>query len=246
MKTMTRLLLALAFFIPVCAHAQSTPEPVRVRFLLLDESSGDYSVKLGAEFKNLGSKPYVISSPLEFRPGDHLELYKELPDPKSGKPVRTRVINLIAPSPKVSLMVIAPSATVGTDGAPAYNSRFYDVSPEKTPNRSIRILNLSPSPMAARFGSDQVEISPGTERVVTPTFDKRSRIRVFVASQGQGEWQMIFNSFLSLGETAHMTGIVVYSPSGLRHTYTEDELATLGPPKPGFFWLYFTDSTEPN
>lgn len=96
--------------------------------------------------------------------------------------------------------------------------------------------------MAARFGTEKVEISPGAEQLVVPVVDKRSRIRVFVASQGVGEWSMIFNSFISLPENNRTTGVVVYSPSGMRHTYTQEEIDTLGPPKAGFFWLTFTDT----
>jgi len=96
--------------------------------------------------------------------------------------------------------------------------------------------------MAARFGTEQIEVEPGAERLITPAVDRRNRIRVFIASQGKGEWRMIFNSFISLPEDNRVTGIVVYSPSGLRHTYTQDEIDTLGAPKPGYFWLTFTDT----
>lgn len=246
MKTI-RLLIGLVLLLPLCAGAQSpsAPKPVSIRFLFLDETSGDYLVKLGSEFQNLGSKPYVVSSPFVFAPGSRLELYKQLPDPKTGELVRTRVLNLtVTASPLHALAVIAPTTTASTDGTINYRARLYDVSPENTPDRSIRILNLSPSPMAARFGEDQIEISPGEERLVTPSVDKRSRIRVYVASQTNEGWNMIFNSFLSLQENTSMTGIVIYSPSGMRHTYTKDELDVLGAPSPGFFWLYFTAPTS--
>lgn len=225
------------------AFAQEPAPPVSLRFLFLDESPGDYFVKTGATFTNLGAKPYVVSSAFEVAPGSRVELHKQLADPATGELVRTRVLSLNASaSPTHALAVVTPTNEVAPDGTRSYRSRLYDIAPEKTPPRSIRILNLSPSPMAARFGTEQIEISPGAERLVIPSVDKRNRIRVYVASQGAGEWQMIFNSFLSLQETSRMTGIVVYSPSGLRHTYTKDELETLGPPKPGFFWLYFTES----
>ncbi len=238
----------LAAFVSVlgfslAAHAQQTPQPVSIRFLFLDESSGDYFVKVGTGFNNLGAKPYVVTPTFDFPQGSRIELYKELADPTTGEVVRTRVVNLTAASPAHALAVITPTTEVAQDGVRSYRSRLYDIAPDKTPPRSIRILNLSPAPMAARFGTDQIEILPDAERLVTPSVDKRNRIRVYVASQGAGDWHLIFNSFLSLQENNRMTGIVVYSPSGLLHTYTQDELETLGPPKPGFFWLYFTEST---
>ena len=225
------------------AYAQEPPRSVSLRFLFLDESSGDYFVKVGPAFNNLGTKPYVVSPSFDFPPGSRIELYKQLADPSTGELVRTRVINLSASaSPSHALAVITPTTDVAEDGTRSYRSHLYDIAPDKTPPRSIRILNLSPSPMAARFGTDQIEISPGADRLVTPSVDKRNRIRVYVASHGVGEWHMIFNSFLSLQENNRVTCIVVYSPSGLLHTYTQDELETLGSPKPGFFWLYFTES----
>lgn len=231
------------FVFSLGAHAQAPARSASLRFLFLDESSGDYFVKVGAAFTNLGAKPYVVSPSFDFPPDTRLELYKQLADPKTGELVRTRVINLtVSASPTHALAVITPTPDIAEDGTRSYRSRLYDIAPDKTPPRSIRILNLSPSPMAARFGTDQIEILSGAERLVTPAVDKRNRIRVYVASQGVGEWQMIFNSFLSLQENSRMTGIVVHSPSGLRHTYTKEELDTLGAPKPGFFWLYFTET----
>lgn len=239
----TRFLFCFALWFPVFARAQDAPEPIHIRFLFLDESSGDYFVKTGDGYKNLGAKPYVVSPSFDFLPGSRIELYKQLPDPETGEPVRKRVVNLTATaSPTHALAVIKPTTETTQDSAPAYRAHLYDVTPDKTPARSVRILNLSPAPMAARFGSDQIEISPGAERLVSPTLDKRNRFRVYVASQGAGEWHLIFNSFLSLPANKRMTGIVVYSPSGLRHTYTKDELDMIGPPSPGFFWLYFTES----
>ncbi|MFH1499405.1 MAG: hypothetical protein ABII82_16470 [Verrucomicrobiota bacterium] len=240
-----KYLLIIALFLPLLTSAQTPPASAKIRFLFLDESNGSYSVKIGADHIELGSKPYVFSRPFEFPVGSRLELHKRLPDPKTGETVRTRVANLtVGASPTHALAIVSPSATAAPGATPDYRVNLYDVSPEKTPDRSIRILNLSPSPMAARFGTDQLEVSPGGERIVAPTVDKRSRIRVYVAAQAAGEWNMIFNSFLSLQEKTRMTGIVVYSPSGMRHTYTENELKTLGPPQPGFFWLYFTEQAD--
>jgi len=36
-------------------------------------------------------------------------------------------------------------------------------------------------------------------------------------------------------------GVLVYSPGGMRHTFSAAEIAEMGPPKPGCFWLTFSD-----
>lgn len=242
-----RLLLGLCLLLPFIAHGQpagaTPPEPVRVRFLFLDESNGAYAVKIGPVLHDLGARPYMISAPVEFPPGARMELQKVLPDPLTGTPVHTRVLTHDAPSDFThALAVIAPTTETTADGSKKYRVRFYDIAPEKTPARSIRVLNLSPMSMAARFGNTRVEIASGAQEVVAPTFDNRNRVRSLIASDANGNWQMIFNSFLSLPENTRMTGIVIYSASGMLHTYTDDEIETLGPPKPGCFWLTFSDT----
>ena len=217
-----------------------------MRFLFLDESAGAYSLKIGQRHHDLGPTPYVISAPQELPPGTRLELYKELPDPETGQPVRTRVLNRTAPADLThALVVISPVAAVAADGTRAYAARFYDTDPARSPARSIRILNLSPTPMAARFGTSETSVGPGEAKTIQPAPDNRGRLRTFIGVRTQnntGGWDVIYNSFISLRENQRMTGIVVYSPSGLRHTYSEDELTALGPPKAGHFWLTFTET----
>lgn len=230
----------------LAAFAQS-PDPSRLvtlRFLFLDEAPGAFSLKVGAGYQNLGPTPYVISAPQQLPADIRLELYKELPDPTTGQTVRTRVLTRSIPADLLhALVVLSPVVTVDEDGTRNYTARFYDSDPAKSPPRSVRVLNLSSSALAARFGADEIQVAPGESKTLRPAPDTRGRLRTFIGvnvhnSEG---WQLIYNSFISLRENQHLTGILVYSPSGLLHTYSEDELLMLGPPKPGHFWLTFTD-----
>lgn len=246
MKTL-RFVLGFCLLLPFVAHAQKAgapaPEPVRIRFVFLDESDGAYSVKLDKTWQDLGARPYAITGPVEFLPGAKLELQKILPAPTTGVPMRTTILSDKAPSGLThALAVVTPTPAVAPDGSRNYRVRFYDVAPDKAPLRSIRILNLSPVPMAARFGDTRVEVAPGDQKIATPVFDARNRVRSFIASQSGGDWKMMFNSFLSLRPDARMTGIVVHSASGMLHTYTPDELAVIAKPAPGCFWLSFSDT----
>lgn len=241
-----RLLLGLCLLLPLVAHAQkngapAAPEPVRIRFVFLDESDGAYAVKTNETWQDLGARPYAISGPVEFFAGAKLELQKLLPDPGTGTSVRTTILSDKAPAGLTHALAVVTPVPAAADGSRNYRVRYYDVAPDKAPLRSIRILNLSPVPMAARFGDTRLELAPGDQKIATPAFDARNRVRSFVATQSGGGWKMMFNSFLSLGPDARMTGIVVYSASGMIHTYTPAELAELGKPAPGCFWLSFTD-----
>lgn len=233
------------FVLGLCA--QDAPQPVALRFLFLDESPGAYSIRIGSDYRDLGPTPYVISAPQELAPGARLQLYKELPDPATGRPVRTRVLDRTAPPGLPhALVVVAPSSSVAEDGTRSYTARFYDTDPARTPPQSIRILNLSSVPMAARFGADEAAVAPGESKTIQPAPDARGRLRTFIGVNVQGPegWRIIYNSFVSLRQNQRMTGILVYSPSGLRHTYSEDELIAMGPPQPGHFWLSFTETTR--
>ena len=242
-----RLFFCLCLLLPLAALAQKggtpPPEPLRVRFLFLDESPGAYAVKTGARLHDLGASPYAISAPVALPPGAGIELHKLLPDPATGTPIQTRVLQQEPPAGLThALAVVLPVPATTAGASPTYRVRFYDIDPEKTPPRSIRVLNLSPLPMAARFGETQIEIAPGGQQLVRPSFDRRNRVRSFVASRAGAEWRMIFNSFLSLQDDVRMTGIMIHSASGMIHTYTEAELAAYGRPQPGCFWLTFSDS----
>lgn len=245
MNSLRTLLLfvsvCLGLACPVYAQTSTSQIPRAVlRFLFLDESPGSYSVKNPQGYTDLGATPYVVSAPQTFTPGDRIELFKELRDPTTGLPVRTRVLARQVPATSHALIVITPS-TPSADGTRDYQSRLFETDPAKTPPRSVRILNLGTQPVSARFGSRITDIAPGESNLLVPDLDSRGRSRAFVALRDPQAPKMLFNSFISFPDGRRMTGIIVHSPSGLRHTYTQDELTTMAPPRAGHFWLSFTD-----
>ncbi len=238
--------LCIALFSLARAGAAEPPPDVSLRFLFLDETPGAYSLKTGATFRQLSATPYAIGRPVVARPAARLELFKDspAPDPLTGKIVRIKVATVTAPADTPSaLVVLTPRpAEPGATTAPAYDVAFYNNDPRDFPARSIRILNLGHAAVATQFGSAQTVTPPGSAQVVQPTPDQRDRVFGKIAVQTAAGWELLYNRITILRATERVTGVFVYSPSGLRHTYTAQELAERGPPSPGHFWLTYGET----
>lgn len=228
------------------ATPPEAPKPPKLRFLFIDESAGYYSLKLNTAFRQVSANPYEISAP--FTPADFkpLDVYKTLPDPKTGTPRPVKIASFIPPANTPSvLVIITPRAADTPDVAPVYKVELIDSNPTLFPAGSIRIINRSPVAMAAQFSSSRILTAPGEINLVQPSTDNRRRVLFKIAIQIQqdaGGWQLIQDSITVIRAKERMVGILVYSPSGMRHMFTASEIAEMGPPKPGCFWLTFSDS----
>ena len=245
-----RLFLALSALLlglilpPV--RAQEPPPDVRLRFLFLDETDGAYSLKTGDTYRRLTTTPYAISPPVLAKPHTQLEIFKDsaTPDPVTGKPVRLKAATVTVPAgtPR-SLVVIAPRpAPADPAAAPAWDVAFFNSDPQTFPAKSIRILNLDHVAMAARFGSVHAIVQPGESCILQPDTDRRNRVFARIAVAAGAGWKLLYDNVTILRPGERLTGIFVYSPSGLRYTYTEGELEDRGPPPPGHFWLTYSDT----
>lgn len=243
-------LLLLGFVASARSQAPSAdtpPRPARLRFLFLDETAGAYSLKLGADFKRLSAAPYVISPP--YAPADlkRLELYKASPepDPKTGRPVQTRIASLVPPADTPSALVIVtlrPTAP-GSAEPPSYAVEIIDNAPAAFPAGSIRILNRGRAAMAARLGGEQIVTEPGSAKIIAPPVaDARGRLRILVAVQGPDQWRMIDDSVAIVKPDTRLTGLLVYSPTGMKFRLGPYILAERGDPPPSHVWLTYTDT----
>lgn len=232
-----------SFALGVCAE---TAQPPRLRFLFLDETPGYYSLKTATSSRQLSSNPYEISAPYtpaDFKPFD---VYKTLPDPATGtaKPVKIATVTPLANTPS-TLVIITPRPAATPDVAPVYKVELIDSNPADFPAGSIRIINRSPVSMAAQFSDSRVLTAPGEVKLVQPVADARRRILFKIAIQIQqdtGGWQLIQDDITVIRPAERMVGILVYSPGGMRHMMSAEEIAEMGPPKPGCFWLTFSDT----
>ncbi|MFH1498302.1 MAG: hypothetical protein ABII82_10800 [Verrucomicrobiota bacterium] len=238
-------LLALPLGGPLFSAPPAAAPEARLRFLILDETSDAYSLQTGGTRRQLNATPYVISRPVAAKPGERLEVFRQSVDPVTGKPRQVRVASVSPPAGLTAgLVVLTPRPPPVDDPAapPVYGVDFFDSDPGTFPPGSIRILNLGRAAMGAQFGATQVVTPPGESRVVQPTTDERNRVFSKIAVQTAAGWNLLSNRVTILRPDERLTGVFVYSPSGLRHTYTRQELAERGPPPPGHFWLTFADT----
>jgi hypothetical protein len=76
---------------------------------------------------------------------------------------------------------------------------------------------------------------------VQPEIDGRNRVHTKAAVQTPAGWQMLHDSLTIVRPRQRVTAVCVYSPNGMKQAYDEDELARIGAPPPGHFWLTYTE-----
>jgi hypothetical protein len=224
---------------------EETPRPPKLRFLFLDESAGSYAIKVDTAYRQVSANPYEISAP--FTPADFnaFDVYKHFPDSATGEAKPVKIARVTPPAKTTAaLVVITPRPPAAPDIAPVYNVELIDSDPSSFPLRSIRIINKSPVAMAAQFSDSRVVTAPGEINLLQPVTDARHRTLFKIAiqiQQEEGGWQLIQDSITVLRPKERMVGILVYSPGGMRHMLTAAEIAEFGPPKPGCFWLTYSE-----
>lgn len=245
-----RLLASVLCLLLVSARAQTPPaeekKPASLRFLFLDESTGAYSLKNGADFKRLSAAPYTISPP--YTPPDlkRLDIYKvsSTLDPKTGLPVQVLITSFTPPSgTKSALVIVTPRpAAPGSNIPPPYDVEFIDNDASSFPGGSIRLLNRGKATMAARLAGEQITAEPGTSKIISPVADQRGRLRILIAVQGPDQWRMIDDNVAIVKPDTRVTGVLVYSPSGMKFRLGPYILAERGDSPPSHAWLTYTDT----
>lgn len=244
------VIISLAFLLTP-ARAQTSPvapapKPATLRFLFLDETAGAYAVKIGRDFKRLSAAPYIISPPYTPASPDRLDLYKTSAqrDPKTGEFPRVQVTSFTPPANLVSaLVIVTPQpAAPGSATPSAYTVELIDNSAATFPAGSLRILNRGQSPLAARLSGRQITAEPGSTRIISPVADAQGRLRILVAVQTPDQWKLIDDNVAIVRPDTRLTGILVYSPSGMKFRLGPSILAERGDPPPGHVWLTYTDS----
>lgn len=234
----------------VPASAQSgppaPPPPAKIRFLFLDETAGYYALRIGKEsYRQVSANPYEISAPYTPANLEPHELYKvsTTVDPVTRIPRRIKIGTFTPPSNTPSvLIVVTPRPPAAPDAPLDFKIEVIDCNPADFPGGSIRIVNRGHGGVAAQFGATRVVAQPGETKIVRPVVDARNRVFSKIAAEESTGWKLLSDSLTVVRPNERVFGIFVYSPSGMRHTRTPQELAEFGPPPPGHFWLTFSDT----
>lgn len=234
----------------LCVFAQTPadePKPANLRFLFLNETPGAYSLKTGTDYRPISSAPYAISPPVTLQPKGRLEIFQtaSLPDPVTGKKERIKIATITPPAGIVSALVVVspkPPAPNSTE-APTCDVTFFDTDIRAFPSGGIRVINLGRAQLGTQFDkAPAFVLQPGETRIVSPAPDSQNRIVARIAVHEGENWRLLSNKIVLLRPEQRLTGVFVYSPSGLVHTYTKEELAEFGKPAPGHFWITYTDT----
>jgi hypothetical protein len=242
MKTrLPLLLLTLLFSVRVFPQGGGPEEMITLRFLFLEESGGRYVLQTGTGAHHLSSYPYAVSAPVRVPRDQRAEVQQILPpDPADDGEGIPRLLTVATIQPPAAA---ADALVVLTPGAPgeAHRVRYHNSAPSVFPASSLRVINLASELIAVELGGHMERIPPGETRILPARADHRNRVIARVARRGPDDWHLLYNSVLLLRPGERMTGVVVFSPSGMRHTYTEAELLEFGDPPPRHEWVTFTE-----
>jgi len=235
------LISALCSAAVAFTEPEGTPETITLRFLVLEEAGGRYLLQTETGRHHLSSYPYAISPPVRVVRGERATVFKTLPpDPNEGEEAQPRQIPVAVIRPPASandaLVVLRPAAP----GA-SYHVRYHNSAAEVFPAATLRVINLANETIGIELAGRIKQIEPGETAVMEGRPDHRNRVIARIARRGPEEWHILYNSVLVMRPGERMTGVVVFSPSGMRHTYTEDELIEFGNPPPRHEWLTYTE-----
>lgn len=214
--------------------------PVDVRILVVDEVGEGFAVNAGEQEVIVCNHPYEISRPVRYWGGDQLELSQvayRVNDDGETEPDFSLAGSIVIPEDASSILVVF----LPNKDRSEYYGKIYADSDSDFPYGSLRVINLSPSAIAFAAGGDRQFLESGEIAVVSPEVDRKNRLFLKVADKKSDEWNILLNSVEVLRPSDRITGVVVYSPSGMRHTMTSTEIRMFGEPKPGNYWIDFRE-----
>ncbi|MFH1499657.1 MAG: hypothetical protein ABII82_17745 [Verrucomicrobiota bacterium] len=234
------------FALDCLAQTDAPRTPAKLRFVFVDEAAGSYSLKIGREFKKLSSSPYSLS-PVITPPGfGQLEIHKTLPtiDPETGENIRIKLTTFTPPANTTAALAIVTPRFPGNDPTltPTASIEFIDNDPSAYPAGTIRVLNRSQHAMAAQFGEDKILVEPSGVQIIRPTTNDRGLVRSRIAGQTATGWKIIDDNVAVVKPETRLTGLFLFSPSGMRFRFNAAFIAERGEPPPSHVWLTYTDA----
>lgn len=209
---------------------------IQLRFLFLDESRSAYFLQLEDETVRLSAAPYSISPPITVQYGQTLNILQANTSRKSE--ARREILNIQAPDQGNSaLVVVEPQSGKSSD----YRYSILETGSARRDPQSLQIFNLGLTETAVLIGESKALIPAGETKLMNINPDAKHRVIAKVGERTTEGWRMLYDGVIALRPEQKMTAVIVYSPTGLRYTYTKQEIQEFGEPEPGHFWLTFLD-----
>lgn len=246
--------LFLAFIFSAAAQLGAQPAPVspaqapvRIRLLGVADMPSGILRASGKDFVPL-KVPYLsIGAPFDQAAGEFFELNKLQADAQNpaAQPKVVRIGRVPLPSRPGQVLVVLWPSPADKDGE-LVHGRAYEEGSAGFPEDTIKVINLSPVPVAAVIGAEEAVMAPFDARLFKPEWNRQRKLRTQAAAQIKGDWVPFQNGFTSLQAGARLYCLAIYDPRGLAHLYSSVGLAQQGGKlPPTFFWMQSEELPPP-
>lgn len=219
------LILLLACLGNLTASAQSAaPTTLWMRAFAVGPPIEGLFYKLDNDYKQLSLLPFEPSPVATLpHPGSFLPIYTRFIDPETEQLSYVESARVQIPSncSQLTFVVVAKGVV---EGIRRFDTIVYDDSGDDFPVNSVRLINLSPYVVAARFGEKAFQAKPGGFAVQAVTVDDKSRVFAvagqLLSSKSGYELQKFYQGTVTVPEGSRLTLLAVYSVEAMRmHDY---------------------------
>jgi hypothetical protein len=225
MKSSTILL----FILGICIQAV---QAIEVRFIAVEKGLGDiYYLNDEGDYTKTNLSPYEVSEALNVGLAEgKVRIFRQTLI--EDRLVYETIAEADPGSLRKALGVIHNQAKVWRLG-------LFDNSTKAFPNRTFRIINLLPVPIATRVGKTPVKTKPyGVEVVSVAPPGPRPVVGIVAAYQKEGNWVPFFDKPVGVLPNARVTGIATVTRHGMDLAYGTDLEDLSGEPRVDYFLLH--------
>lgn len=212
----------------VCVYAL---QAVEVRFVAVEKGLNNlYYLNTEGDYTETNLAPYEVSEPFNVRLTEgKVRIFRQTL--VEDKLVYVTIAEADPGSIGKALGVIHNQAKVWSLG-------LFDDSAKAFPNRTFRIINLLPVPIATRIGTTPVKTKPYASDIVSVVPPgSRPVVGIVAAYQKEDNWVPFFDKAVGVLPDARVTGIAAVTRHGMDLAYGADQEDLSGEPRVDYFLL---------
>ena len=220
MRTLHHLILLVCLACGAGLGAQEERQSVSLRAFSYEHPIEGVFVRQGRDYLPLELKPYEPGAPLRIEPEKGvLEFYLAdgtSPSTGAGKP-QWRRVGTVSVGPEVTSRVLAFVPVPSETGVDPFRILSFDDDARSFPSGAVRVINLSPFPVAVRLGDGAEMLKPAEDRLFAPALDHKNRVHAQFAVRMNEDptWRHFHQGPLSLRPARRATYLVAFSTSVL-------------------------------